>query len=65
MKLEFDFNMGEIDEKHTMYGQINIKVHKDQEDRFKLLNLKFKKRLTTAARQFVYKLMDELDSQVS
>lgn len=63
MKIEIDFPIEEDEVPSKLRGQINIKMHEQQEDRFKLLNLKHKRKLSKIMREFAYKLMDEFDDK--
>ena len=62
MKIEIDISTEDQLEPIKMRGQINIRVPEPQEDRFKLLNMKNKRKLSKIMREFAYKLMDEFDS---
>lgn len=64
MKFEFCVDIKEQDEP-SMRGQINVRVPEEQEDRYKLLNLKHKRRLSRLMREFAYKLMEEFETKAS
>ncbi len=63
MKLEFDIDLAELEKASPKYGQVLIRIAKDQEERFKLLNVKHKKMLSAYTREFMLKLMDTIEAK--
>jgi hypothetical protein len=61
MKIEFDIDIGTIQECPPKDGQISVKLPKEQELRFKLLNVKHEKKLSAFMRDFALKLMDKIE----
>lgn len=62
MKIDFDIDLTALDEVPPKDGQVSIKLPKDQELRFKILNTKHQKRLSSLMRDFCFKLMDTVES---
>lgn len=62
MKIDFDIDLKGLDEIPTKDGQVSIKLPKDQELRFKVLNTKHQKRLSSLTRDFMIKLMDTIET---
>lgn len=62
MKLEFDINMASLDDDKPN-GQVSIKLPKQQEERYRNLNKKYKRKLSKIMRSFALKLMDAVDPE--
>lgn len=65
MKIEFDIDLSELERTETKDGLIGIKVPKDKEERFKMLNLKHKKKLSLYTRKFIIELIDKIEERDS
>lgn len=63
MKIDIDIDLAQIDEAPTKDGQIAVKISKDQELRFKVLNARHNKRLNGYIRDFAIKLMDVIEKK--
>jgi len=61
MKIDFEIDLSCLETTPASEGQINIRLTKDQELRYKTLNLKHKKKLSLLTRTFVLKLMDQIE----
>lgn len=62
MKIDFDIDLARLDEIPPKDGQISVKLPKEQELRFKILNTRHQKRLSSLMRDFCFKLMDTIES---
>lgn len=62
MKIDFEIHLQNSDESPVKDGQINFKVPKDQEIRFKTLNIKNQKKLSGWLRDFAFTLMDKVEA---
>jgi hypothetical protein len=62
MRIEFDLDLSELSEPEVKDGQITVKLPKEKEELFKLLNTKHKKRLSNYMRAFAIKLIDQVSN---
>lgn len=63
MEIEFQINLDHLNEEEpTKDGQINVKIPKDQERRFKALNVKYNSKLSDLMRDFAFTLMDKVEN---
>lgn len=60
MKLEIDFDFQDI-QFDKADGQVNIKMPKEQELRFKMLNIKYDKKLSKIMRRVALQLVDQIE----
>lgn len=61
MNIEMDIDFSKLKEAPPKDGQISVKLPKDQEIRFKMLNIKHEKKLSALMRDFALKLMDKME----
>lgn len=61
MKLEIEIDLKPKDKPPKKDGQIAVKVTKEVEERFKILNIKNKYALNEFMREFAMKLVDEVE----
>lgn len=62
MEIEFQINLDHLNEEEpTKDGQISVKLPKDQERRFKALNMKYSQKLSDLMRDFAFRLMDTVE----
>jgi hypothetical protein len=62
MKLEIDFDVKDI-EADKADGQVNIKLPKEQELKFRLLNVKYNKRLSKIMRKVAIQLVEQIEAK--
>lgn len=62
MKLEIDFDISDL-ETEKSDGQVNIKMPKDKELKFRLLNIKYDKRLSKIMRKVAIQLISQIEEQ--
>jgi len=65
MKFDFKIDLATLTEEPTKDGQISVKLPKDQEVRFKTLNIRHNKKLSAYMRDFAIRLMDMVEDQAS
>lgn len=62
MRLEIDFDVDDV-ELDKADGQVNIKISKEQEIKFKMLNIKYNKRLSKIMRKIAIQLIDQIENR--
>lgn len=63
MKIAFEIDLSPLADEPPKDGQVSVKLPKDQELRFKTLNIRHEKKLSAWMREFALRLMDKVEAQ--